>query len=71
MLDLARIVKEMTGSSSEIVLIPYDKAYEEGFEDPFLPNGVRQFLEFGFVKMLAGLRWIGGDLFNPTIEEGL
>ncbi len=33
MLELARIVKEMTGSSSEIVLIPYDEAYEEGFED--------------------------------------
>ena len=33
MMELARIVKEMTGSASEIVLIPYDKAYEEGFED--------------------------------------
>jgi UDP-glucose 4-epimerase len=33
MLELARIVKEMTASSSEIVLVPYDKAYEEGFED--------------------------------------
>jgi UDP-glucose 4-epimerase len=33
MMDLARIVKEMTASSSEIVLVPYDKAYEEGFED--------------------------------------
>ena len=32
-LELARLVKEMTGSSSEIVLIPYDQAYEEGFED--------------------------------------
>lgn len=32
-LDLARQVKEVTGSRSEIVLIPYEKAYEEGFED--------------------------------------
>jgi UDP-glucose 4-epimerase len=32
-LDLARRVKERTASSSEIVLVPYDKAYEEGFED--------------------------------------
>ena len=32
-LDLARRVKERTGSRSEIVLVPYDKAYEEGFED--------------------------------------
>ncbi len=30
---LAELVKEMTGSNSEIVYIPYDKAYEEGFED--------------------------------------
>lgn len=33
MIDLARLVKEMTSSPSEIVLVPYDKAYEEGFED--------------------------------------
>jgi UDP-glucose 4-epimerase len=33
MLDLARRVKALTGSASEIVLIPYDKAYEAGFED--------------------------------------
>jgi nucleoside-diphosphate-sugar epimerase len=32
-IELARLVKEMTGSPSEIVLVPYDKAYEEGFED--------------------------------------
>jgi UDP-glucose 4-epimerase len=32
-LDLARRVKAMTNSSSEIVLIPYDEAYEAGFED--------------------------------------
>jgi UDP-glucose 4-epimerase len=31
--DLARRVKERTASKSEIVLVPYDKAYEEGFED--------------------------------------
>jgi len=30
---LANLIKEMTHSSSEIVRIPYDKAYEEGFED--------------------------------------
>ncbi|HEU5181636.1 MAG TPA: GDP-mannose 4,6-dehydratase [Candidatus Polarisedimenticolia bacterium] len=32
-LDLARLVKEVANSSSEIVKIPYDEAYEEGFED--------------------------------------
>src|SRR5262245_2402802 len=32
-LDLARRVKERARSRSEIVLVPYDKAYETGFED--------------------------------------
>ena len=32
-LELARRVKERTQSKSEIVMVPYDKAYEEGFED--------------------------------------
>ena len=31
--DLARLVKEVSGSSSEIVHIPYSAAYGEGFED--------------------------------------
>jgi UDP-glucose 4-epimerase len=31
--DLAKRVKTMTGSASEIVYIPYDQAYEAGFED--------------------------------------
>jgi UDP-glucose 4-epimerase len=30
---LARLIKDKTGSSSEIVFVPYDQAYEEGFED--------------------------------------
>ena len=32
-LDLARRVKARAGSKSEVVLVPYDQAYEEGFED--------------------------------------
>jgi len=32
-LDLAKRVKELTRSESEIVFVPYDEAYEEGFED--------------------------------------
>jgi UDP-glucose 4-epimerase len=32
-LRLAEIVKELTGSGSPIEFIPYDKAYEAGFED--------------------------------------
>lgn len=31
--DLAAKIKKMTGSTSQIVTIPYDQAYEEGFED--------------------------------------
>jgi UDP-glucose 4-epimerase len=32
---LARLVKERTGSSSAIEYVPYDQAYEPGFEDMF------------------------------------
>jgi UDP-glucose 4-epimerase len=31
--DLARLVKNLTGSDSEILLVPYDEAYQPGFED--------------------------------------
>jgi UDP-glucose 4-epimerase len=31
--DLAMLVKDITGSKSDIAYIPYNKAYEEGFED--------------------------------------
>jgi UDP-glucose 4-epimerase len=31
--SLAERVRELTGSQSEIVYVPYDEAYEEGFED--------------------------------------
>jgi UDP-glucose 4-epimerase len=33
--DLASLVKERVGSSSQIDYIPYDQAYEPGFEDMF------------------------------------
>ena len=32
-MDLARRVRELTGSSSEIAVIPYEQAYGEGFDD--------------------------------------
>jgi UDP-glucose 4-epimerase len=32
-IELARRVQALAGSTSEIVFIPYDEAYEEGFED--------------------------------------
>jgi UDP-glucose 4-epimerase len=31
--DLAHLIKQMTRSESEIIHIPYDRAYEKGFED--------------------------------------
>jgi UDP-glucose 4-epimerase len=31
--DLAYLIKQMTSSESEIIHIPYDRAYEKGFED--------------------------------------
>lgn len=31
--DLARQVREISGSKSEITFVPYDQAYEQGFED--------------------------------------
>jgi UDP-glucose 4-epimerase len=31
--NLAKKIKQLTNSSSEIVHIPYDQAYEQGFED--------------------------------------
>ena len=33
MLALAELVRDVTGSDSEIVTVPYDDAYEQGFED--------------------------------------
>ena len=32
-MDLAKMVRDVAKSSSEITLVPYDQAYEEGFED--------------------------------------
>jgi UDP-glucose 4-epimerase len=48
-LELARRVKERTRSRSEIALVPYEKAYEEGFED--MPRRVP---DLGKVRSLIG-----------------
>ncbi len=48
-LDLARRVKDRTRSKSEIVTVPYDKAYEEGFED--MPRRVP---DLGKLRALTG-----------------
>jgi UDP-glucose 4-epimerase len=53
--DLAAKVKQMTGSSSEIVRIPYDQAYEAGFED--MPRRVP---DISKIRALVG--------YEPTVE---
>lgn len=50
-LDLARRIKELTKSASEIVFVPYDEAYEEGFED--MPRRIPDITK---VSSLVGFR---------------
>ncbi len=50
-LDLAKRIKELTGSNSEIALVPYDEAYEEGFED--MPRRVP---DISKINKLVGFR---------------
>ena len=57
--ELAELVKSMTKSNSEIVYIPYDKAYEEGFEDmqkriPDLSK-IREFIGYKPTTNLKGI----------------
>ncbi len=54
-MELAVKVKAMTGSTSEIVRIPYDQAYEAGFED--MPRRVP---DISRVQKLVG--------YAPTVE---
>jgi UDP-glucose 4-epimerase len=50
-LDLAKRIKELTKSESEIVFVPYDEAYEEGFED--MPRRVPDTAK---IRALVGFR---------------
>jgi len=52
---LAQQIKKMTGSSSPIVKIPYDQAYEAGFED--MPRRVP---DISKIRALVG--------YEPTVE---
>ena len=49
--DLAKRIKELAQSQSEIILVPYDEAYEEGFED--MPRRVPEITK---VNKLIGFR---------------
>jgi UDP-glucose 4-epimerase len=53
--DLAQKVKTLAGSDSEIVKIPYEKAYESGFED--MPRRVPDIVKIG--KLIG---------YAPTVE---
>jgi UDP-glucose 4-epimerase len=53
--DLAAKIKSMTGSKSEIVTIPYDQAYEAGFED--MPRRVP---DISRIRALVG--------YEPTVQ---
>jgi UDP-glucose 4-epimerase len=65
-LDLARRVQSMTGSQSEIVLVPYEKAYEEGFED--MPRRVPDLTK---IQALVGYRPTLGldDILRQVVDH--
>jgi UDP-glucose 4-epimerase len=54
-LEVAERVKELTKSDSEIIFVPYDEAYEEGFED--MPRRVPDITK---ISQLVG--------FNPQVK---
>ena len=53
--QLAQLVKTLTGSGSEIVHLPYDRAYEQGFED--MPRRVP---DISKIRELIG--------YSPTLD---
>lgn len=61
-LSLARRVRELTGSASEIRLIPYDEAYEAGFED--MP---RRYPEIS--KIEAAVGWSPTRSLNEILAD--
>jgi UDP-glucose 4-epimerase len=68
--ELAGLVKRMTNSPSEIRYIPYDEAYEEGFEDMRLRrpdlNKVRQLIGY---RPIRSLRHIVQDVIDYFQRE--
>lgn len=77
-LELAERIKKLTNSESEIVFVPYDEAYEEGFED--MPRRVPDITK---VNNLVGFRptmtldgilqsvidFYSGRINNQKVEE--
>jgi nucleoside-diphosphate-sugar epimerase len=64
--NLAERIKAATGSSSPIVTIPYDQAYEEGFEDMprRVPDLTRIHAAIGYVPRV-GL----DEIIRLVVEE--
>lgn len=62
--DLARKIKTISGSASELKYIPYDEAYEEGFEDM-----KRRVPDLSKIKELTGYkpRYSLDDIINDVI----
>jgi UDP-glucose 4-epimerase len=57
--ELADLVKKITASNSEIVHVPYDRAYEQGFED--MPRRVP---DVSKIRQLIG--------YHPSVDlEGI
>lgn len=61
-LDLARRIKEKVGSPSEIQLVPYDVAYERGFED--MQRRVPDTW-----KIYAATGWMPTTTLNTILDE--
>jgi UDP-glucose 4-epimerase len=61
-IDLANKIKSLIGSDSEIKLIPYDEAYEKGFEDMF-----RRVPDIQKIKNAIG--WTPKITLDNTLKE--
>jgi UDP-glucose 4-epimerase len=66
MLDLAKEIIRRTGSSSEIHLVPYEEAYEKGFEDM-----LRRVPDTSRIRELIGWQHTKGlgDILEEVISE--
>jgi len=62
MADLARRVLARTGSRSQVVFVPYEQAYEKGFEDMFrrVPS---------IEKIKAAIGWQSTIPLDQTLDE--
>jgi UDP-glucose 4-epimerase len=63
---LAQRIKELTGSDSKIVFVPYESAYEEGFEDMMLrvPDLTKVHILIGYQPKIGLV-----DILGSVIED--